>query len=78
MRLQTFQSEDAIAKGIHNVVQGGFIRHIEEVFVVGIAGDVLNLRNERLWILLPADVMTENLEPSVGERRNCFLEGEFW
>lgn len=72
---QTFESEDAIPQGIHNVIQRGFIRHIEEVFVVGIAGDVLDLRDERLWVLLPADVMTEDLEPSVGERRSGSSQG---
>lgn len=74
---QTFQSEDAIAQGIHNVIQCGFIRHIEEVFIVGITGDVLDLRDERLWVLLPADVMTENLEPSVGETQWCVSRGNY-
>lgn len=75
MSLLTFQSEDAISQGIHNVIQCSFIRHIEEVFIVGITGDVLDLRDERLWVLLPADVMTENLEPSVGETQSVSSQG---
>lgn len=72
---QTFQSEDAISQGIHNVIQCRFVRHIEEVFIVGVAGDVLDLRDERLWVLLPADVMTENLEPGVGETQSGLSPG---
>lgn len=75
MSLQTFQGEDAIAQGIHNVIQCSFIRHIEKVFIVGITGNVLDLRDERLWVLLPADVMTKNLEPSVGETQNGLSRG---
>lgn len=77
IHLQTFQSEDAIAQGIHDVVERSFIRHIEEVFVVRIAGDELNLRDERLRVLLPADIMTKNLEPSVGEKIEGFILREY-
>lgn len=65
---QTFQSEDAITQGIHNVIERGFICHIEKVFVVRVAGDIFDLRDERLGVLLPADIMTKNLEPSMKER----------
>lgn len=58
---QTFQGEDAVAKGVHDVIERGFVRHVEEVLVVGVAGDVFNLRDERLGVLLPSDVMTEDL-----------------
>lgn len=40
---RTFQSEDAITQGIHNVVKCGFIGHIEKVLVVRVAGDVFDL-----------------------------------
>lgn len=66
--LQTFQGEDAIAQGVHNVIESGLVRHVEEVLVVGVAGDVFNLGDERLGVLLPSDVMAEDLEGSVGER----------
>lgn len=65
---QTFQGEDAISQGIHNVVERSFIGHIEKVFVVRVAGDILDLSNECLRVLLTADVMTQNLEPSMRER----------
>lgn len=55
---QTFQSEDAIAQSIHNIVERSFIGHIEEVFVVRIAGDILDLSDERVRVLLPPDVMS--------------------
>lgn len=76
IRPQTFQSEDAISQGIHNVVEGGFISHIEKVFVVGVAGDVLDLSNESLRVLLPPDVMTKNLERSVRNREKHPLKRE--
>lgn len=65
---QTFQSEDAIPQGIHNVIECSFIGHIEKIFVIRIAGDILNLSNECLRVLLPADVMTQNLEHSIRQR----------
>ena len=62
----TFQGEDPVSQSVHNVIERSFIRHVEEEFVVRIAGDVLDLVNERLRVLLPADIMTQNLETSVG------------
>lgn len=59
---RTFQGEDAVAKGVHDVIERGFVRHVEEVLVVGVAGDVFNLGDERLGVLLPSDVMSEDLE----------------
>lgn len=64
----TFESENTVAQGVHDVIECGFIGHIEEVFVIRVAGDVLDLIDERLRILLPADVMTQNLQPNVTER----------
>lgn len=69
MHLPTFQGEDAIAQGVHDVVERGLVRHVEEVLVVGVAGDVFDLGDERLGVLLPSDVVTEDLEGSVGEKR---------
>lgn len=62
---QTFQCEDAISQGINNVIERSFIGHIEKVLLFGVAGDRLDLFNERLWVLLPPDVMTQNLEAGV-------------
>lgn len=67
--LPTFQGEDAVAQGVHDVVERGLVRHVEEVLVVGVAGDVFDLGDERLGVLLPSDVVTEDLEGSVGEKR---------
>ena len=64
----TFQSEDAISQGVHNVIERGFIGHIEKVFLLWVAGDRLDLLNKCLRILLSADVMTQNLEASVREQ----------
>lgn len=69
MHLPTFQGEDAVAQGVHDVVERGLVRHVEEVLVVGVAGDVFDLGDERLGVLLPSDVVTEDLEGSVGEKR---------
>lgn len=64
----TFQSEDAISQGVHDVIERSFIGHVEKVLLFGGTGDRLDLCDERLWVLLPADVMTQNLEASVRQR----------
>ena len=62
----TFQREDAVAQGVHDIVQRGLVRHVEEVFVVGVAGDVLDLVNEGPRVLLPSDVVAQDLGTRVG------------
>lgn len=58
----TFQSEDAISQCINNVVERGFVRNIEKIFVVRVAGDELDLLNESFRVLLSPDVMTQDLK----------------
>ena len=65
----TFQREDTVPQGVHNVIQCCLVRHVEEVFVVGVAGDVLDLVNEGPRVLLPADVMAQDLGTRAGRRR---------
>lgn len=57
----TFQAEDAVTQGIHDVVEGGLVGDVEEVFLVRVAGDVLDLANEILGVLLPAEVVPQHL-----------------
>lgn len=64
----TLQCEDSISQGIDDVIECSFIRHVEEEFVIRVAGDVLDLIDERLGVLLPADVMTQNLKHRRGEK----------
>lgn len=71
---QTFQSEDAVAEGIHNVVERSFIRHVEKVFVIRVAGDIFDLRNKSLGVLLPTDVMAKNLEPDVRAEKGKYSD----
>lgn len=47
---QTFQTEDAFSKCVHNVLQRRLVRHIEEVLVIRVAGDVLDLTEEGLRV----------------------------
>lgn len=58
----TFQSEDAISQCINNVVERSFVRNIEKIFVVRVAGDELDLLNESFRVLLSPDVMTQDLK----------------
>jgi len=57
----TFQAEDAVAQGVHDVVEGGLVADVEEVFLIRVAGDVLDLADEILWVLLPAEVVPQHL-----------------
>lgn len=75
---QTFQGEDAISEGVNDVIERRFIGHIEKEFLFGFAGDGLDLFDEHLWVLLPTDVMTENLEASVRERGRGKDNGWSW
>lgn len=35
----TFQAEDPVPQGIHDVFQGCLVRHVEEMLVVRVTGD---------------------------------------
>lgn len=57
----TFQAEDAVAQSVHDVVEGGLVGDVEEIFLVRVAGDVLDLADEVLGVLLAAQVMPQHL-----------------
>lgn len=57
----TFQAEDAVAQGVHNVVEGGLVSDVEEILLVWVAGDVLDLTDEIFRVLLPAEVVPQHL-----------------
>lgn len=57
----TFQAEDPVPQGIHDVVEGCLVRHVEEILLVGVAGDVLDLTDEGFGVLLPTNVVPEDL-----------------
>lgn len=39
---RTFQAEDPVPQRIDDVLQGRLIRHVEEVLVIGVTGDVFD------------------------------------
>lgn len=57
----TFQAEDPLPECIDDVLQRRLIRHIEEVFVVRVTGNVLDFIEEGLWIDSSAVVVAEDL-----------------
>lgn len=57
----TFQTEDALSKRIHNVLQRSLIRHVEEVLVVRVTGDVLDFIEEGLRVDSSAVVVAKDL-----------------
>lgn len=62
--LLTLQSEDATAQGVHNTQQGHLIRHVEEVLLLGLAGDRFDLIHKRLDLiqtLILTIVITQDL-----------------
>lgn len=58
----TFQTEDPLAQSIHNVFQGSFVGHVEEMLVVRIAGDVFDLTEESLWVDPSTVIVAQHLE----------------
>lgn len=65
----TFQSEDPISQSVHDVVQRSFVRHVEKILLVRIAGDILDLVDESLRVLLFPDVISQNLKPGKGKAK---------
>ncbi len=58
---KTFQTEDAFSKCIHNILQRWLIRHIKEVFIIWVAGDVLDFIEEGLRVDSSAVVVAKYL-----------------
>lgn len=59
--VKTFQTEDALSKSIHNILQRSLIGHIKEVFVIWVAGNVLDFTEEGLGVDSPTVVVAEDL-----------------
>ena len=63
----TFQAEDPVPQGVNNVLQGCLIRDVEEVFVIGVTGDVFDFVQKSFWVDPPAVVVAQDLPGNGGQ-----------
>lgn len=64
----TFQTEYPLPQSIHNVFQGSFISHIEEMLIIWISGNVFDFFEKSLCVNSSAIVVAKDLERNSVER----------
>lgn len=75
----TFQAEDPLSQGVHDVLERGLVGDVEEVFVIGVAGDELDLVQKGLGVdPSPVVVAQDLLGSKRPEFRGIGIPGWVW
>lgn len=73
----TFQAENPLSQSIHDVLERCLVGDVEEVFVIGVAGDELDLVQKGLRVDSSPVVITQDLVGNKTRGSGVFMESEF-